>query len=377
MKKKLFGIAIVLLMLITTPVYAKDINHFYTKASDNVTFEDKVIGDSAIAGNLVDIIGNIDGIGFIAGNTVSVNGEVEYGFVAGNKVSVNGSVKKNLYAAAHDITLSKDAKVTRDMFAAASAVIVEGNVERDAFIGASEVLIKGDAKIGGNVRISADKITVLDGAAIEGTLKYNKDAKATISEAAKIGKIDTYKLQEPETSKTSTITSALISTVNMIVVFVVLVTLIPRACDKSLKLYEDKSKYFKGFGAGLLLLICLPIICIFLLLSSIGISLAFVLLGIYLISLYLSYVFSGYLLGDVLVTKLLKKNINVYLVGIIGIVVLKLLLLIPVLGDFLNVIAVALGLATICKIMIQKENKPKKTDDKVVEAEVIKKKTKK
>ncbi len=377
MRKKLFGIVIVLLMLITTPVYAKDINRFYAKAGDNIAFEDKVIGDSAIAGNLVDIIGNIDGIGFIAGNTVSVNGEVEYGFVAGNKVNVNGTVKKNIYVAANDITLSKDAKVTRDMFAVASTVIVEGNIERDAFIGASEVLIKGDAKIGGNVRVSADKITILDGAAVEGTLKYNKDAKATISETAKIGKIDTYNHTESKTNENPAAITVLISIVNLIVVFVVLMTLMPRAFDKSVKLYEENNKYFKGFGAGLLLLICLPIICIFLLLSSIGVSLAFVLLGLYLISLYLSYVFSGYLLGDGVITKLLKKNLNPYFIGIIGIVLLKLLLLIPVLGDFINVIAVALGLATICKIMIQKESKPKKTDTNVVEAEVIKKKSKK
>ncbi len=377
MKKKIFGIVIALLILVTSPVYAKDINSFYANAGDNVSFTDKVIGDSAIAGNLVDIIGNIDGIGFIAGKTVTVNGEIEYGFVAGDKVDVNGTVKKNLYAAARDINISKDAKITRDVFAVASTVTLDGNIERDALIGAEEVLIKGNAKIGGNIKISADKITILDGASIEGTLKYNKNAKATISETAKIGKVDTYKQAETETNKTSYVTSALISIINMIVVFAVLVTLIPKVCDKSASLYEEKNKYVKGFGAGLLLLICIPIVSIFLLISSIGVSLGFVLIGLYFICLYLSYVFSGYLLGDAVITKLLNKKLNNYWIGIIGIVLLKLLILIPVLGDFINVIAVALGLATICKIMIQKEEKPNKTNNKVVEAEVIKKKSKK
>lgn len=377
MKKKIFGIVVVLLILVVSPVYAKDINSFYANAGDNVSFTDKVIGDSAIAGNLVDIIGNIDGIGFIAGKTVTVNGEIEYGFVAGDKVDVNGTVKKNLYAAARDINISKDAKVTRDVFAVASTVTLDGNIERDALIGAEEVLIKGNAKIGGNIKISADKITILDGASIEGTLKYNKNTKATISETAKIGKVDTYKQAETETNKTSYVTSTLISIINMIVVFAVLVTLIPKVCDKSASLYEEKNKYVKGFGAGLLLLICIPIVSIFLLVSSIGVSLGFVLIGLYFICLYLSYVFSGYLLGDAVITKLLNKKLNNYWIGIIGIVLLKLLILIPVLGDFINVIAVALGLATICKIMIQKEEKPNKTNNKVVEAEVIKKKSKK
>ena len=111
MKKKIFGILIMLTLFVIAPVEAKEINSFHMVSDDNVTFEDTVNGDSAIAGNLVDIIGNIDGIGFIAGQKVNVNGNLEYGFLAGQNVNINGQISKNIYAAGETITLSKDANI--------------------------------------------------------------------------------------------------------------------------------------------------------------------------------------------------------------------------------------------------------------------------
>ena len=40
--------------------------------------------------------------------------------------------------------------------------------------------------------------------------------------------------------------------------------------------------------------------------------------------LYLSQIFTGFILGDAIFNKLIKKELNAVLVGIIGIVILKL-----------------------------------------------------
>ena len=93
MKKKIFIITLLLAALVITPVSAKEVNSFYTEANDSVKMENNIIGDSAIAGQLVDIIGNIDGIGFIAGRDVNVNGSIEYGFVAGETVNIKNRKK--------------------------------------------------------------------------------------------------------------------------------------------------------------------------------------------------------------------------------------------------------------------------------------------
>ena len=372
MKKKILSILAILSLFVIAPVHAKDINHFYANANDNISFKDKVIGDSAIAGNLVDIIGNIDGIGFIAGNTVNVNGNLEYGFIAGNTININGTIEKNAYIAGNDITISKESKINRDLFMASNTITIEGTVNRNISLGASELIVKSTAKIEGNLNIEADKITIEDGSTINGTLKHNENAKTNISNNANIKKIETYKEKEVNNDN-SNYSEIFISIINMIVVFAVFATILPKTCDKTIKMYEDQNKYIKNAGIGLLLLICIPVICLLLLISSVGIGLGLVLLGLYIIGLYLSYIISGFILGDLIITKLLKQDINNYFIGIIGIILLKLLTLIPYSGGLISFIALILGLATIYNLIIVDEPKEKTKKDKVIDAEIIKK----
>lgn len=371
MKKKIFSILVILSLFVVAPVHAKDINNFYANANDTISFKDKVIGDSAIAGNLVDIIGNIDGIGFIAGNTVNVNGDIEYGFIAGNKITVNGTIEKNAYIAGNDITISSDAKINRDLFMASNTIIIEGTVNRNISLGASELIVKSTAKIGGNINVEADKITIEDGATINGTLKHNEKAKTNIGNNANIKKIEAYKEIEVE-NDTNDLSEALISIVNMFVVFIVFTSIFQKTCAKTKEMYEGKNKYIKNAGTGLLLLICVPVVCLLLLISSVGLSLGLVLFGLYIIGLYLAYITSSFVLGDLIITKLLKKDINNYFVGIIGIVLLKLLTLIPHIGGLISFIALILGLATIYNLIIVDEKEETKKD-KVIKAEIIKK----
>ena len=368
MRKKIFGILIALVLLTTMPVYAKEINDFYAKANDEVKFEDTVKGDSAIAGNIVDILGNIDGIGFIAGKTVNVDGNLEYGFVAGQKVTVNGKIQKNLYAAGQTINITKDATIERDIFMAGQDVILNGNLNRNIRIGADKVVIEEGTNIKGNVTISTNELVVKDGAKIDGTLKYNDTAKKDISSSASIGKITTYTESSSSDDDGFDVSGVVMSTINLIIIFLVIAMIIPKSVTKTISIFEDKKySYLKSFGIGLLVLICTPIIAILLLISSIGVSLGLILAALYAISLYLSTVVSGFVLGYLLFTKLLKVNVNNYLSGIIGIVIIKLLVLIPYLGFIVSVLAITIGLATICYLVQAKEDEPKKSD-KVIEA---------
>ena len=378
MKKKTFSILIVLLLLFITPVHAKDINHFYTDANQKVKFEDKVNGDSAIAGEAVDILGNIDGIGFIAGKEVNVKGTIEYGFVAGSDVSINGTVNKNLYAAGKTITITNDANIKRDSFMAAEKIVIEGTINRDVTLGASELIIKESSTIEGDLKTAADQITIEDGATIKGTFKYNKDAKTNIGKEANINKTKTYS-QNENTKSTPVYETLLISIFNMIVVFVVFKTFMPKTTSKYTEMYTDTQKYINNLGTGIIMLIVIPLLTIFLLVSSIGMYLGLILLALYFICIYLAYIISGMILGDLIFNKLLKHNINSYFSGIIGIVILEVLMTIPYIGGIITVAAITLGLGTIYKtIVIEEHKKEKKENNKqVIEAELIKKNTKK
>ena len=372
MKKKIFGILIMLTLFVIAPVEAKEINSFHMVSDDKVTFEDTVNGDSAIAGNLVDIIGNIDGIGFIAGQKVNVNGNLEYGFLAGQNVNINGQISKNIYAAGETITLSKDANIGKDLFLAGNSINLNGNIQRNINIYASTVTIKKGTTINGNITIEASNIKVEDGASIKGTLKYNEDAKNDINDNSSIGKITTYEKEKNEGFNTSEILSSIL---NMVVVFLSITIIIPKTLDKTNEIYEKKNNnYIKNIGIGFLILICVPLISLILLASNIGVYLGLILVALYAIAIYLSFIISGYILGNLILVKLMKLNTNKYLSGIIGIILLKILMVIPVLSTIICLIAITLGLATIWNLL-QKNEEENKKDNKITEAKIVEKKT--
>ena len=371
MKKKIFGILIMLTLFVIAPVEAKEINSFHMVSDDKVTFEDTVNGDSAIAGNLVDIIGNIDGIGFIAGQKVNVNGNLEYGFLAGQNVNINGQISKNIYAAGETITLSKDANIGKDLFLAGNSINLNGNIQRNINIYASTVTIKKGTTINGNITIEASNIKVEDGASIKGTLKYNEDAKNDISDNSSIGKTTTYEIAKNEGFNTSEILSSIL---NMVVVFLSITIIIPKTLDKTNEIYEKKNNnYIKNIGIGFLILICVPLISLILLASNIGVYLGLILVALYAIAIYLSFIISGYILGNLILVKLMKLNTNKYLSGIIGIILLKILMVIPVLSTIICLIAITLGLATIWNLL-QKNEEENKKDNKITEAKIVEKK---
>lgn len=372
MKKKLLALLVLLTFMIAIPVEAKEINDFYATSDDNVKLQDTVNGDSAIAGNIIDMAGNIDGIGFIAGQTINIKGNLEYGFIAGQNITINGNITKNIYAAGQNITFTKDASIGRDIFLAADTITLNGNLERNINISASKVIIENGTTINGNINIDTSEIIIKDNVKIEGTLKYNNTAKETISKNAQIAKTQTYKTTDNNQINT---TEILQSILNMVVVFLCITILVPQTIDKTEKIYNNKkTNYLKNIGIGFLLLICIPLISILLLVSNIGVYLGLIIAGLYLIALYISFIISGFILGNLLLKKLMNLNTNKYLSGIIGIILLKLLMLIPVLGTILGLIALTLGLSTIWNL-VQKDDNNQKAIEK--QEETPKKDTKK
>lgn len=373
MKKKIFGFLILLIVLVTSPVSAKEINDFYSTSGNNVKLEDTINGDSAIAGNIIDMIGNIDGIGFIAGETVNVKGSLEYGFMAGNNITVDGVISKNIYAAGNIITFTKNASIGRDIFLAGNEVVLNGNLDRNISISATRVVLEDNLTINGNIKINASSIVVKNGANIKGELSYNEDINKDISNTANIGKITTYKIEK---NSSFNVKDLLQSTLNMIIVFLVITIIIPKSLEKSENIYNESNKYAKNIGIGALFLICVPLISLLLILSNIGISLGIILGLIYGICIYLSYIVSGFILGNLLLGKVMKLNTNKYLSGIIGIVIIKIVSIIPIFGVLISILALLLGLGTIWNLIGCSNNKKEEPKTNIVDAEIKEKSSK-
>lgn len=376
MKKKIFLFLVLAACLVITPVSANEITNFYSDANDNVEFNENVEGDSALAGNIVDVIGNIDGIGFIAGNTVNIDGSLEYGFAAGNEVNIAGHIAKSLYLAGNTINFADNSSVGRDIKIVGQKINLAGKLERHVDVVGTKITMKSGTTVYGDVNLDANNIVVEDNVTIHGTLSYNENANATISDNTMITDIE--KLATVEESNGIDANAVLSSIVNLVIVFLVISILLPQTIEKTSNLYKKPSfgLYVRNIGAGILILICIPLIAMLLLLSNIGIALGLILAALYVIALYLAYIYSGFLVGEILLIKVLKLKVNKYLSGIIGIIILKLLTLIPILGTIIGFLAITLGLTTLWLLMKQdKESKEKEEKEKITEAKIEEKKT--
>ena len=195
MKKKLMLISTMLLtILMVGTVDAKVSNKDLYKFDNNLNLNESVDGTVFYAGNSVnsDKESVINGISFIFGNNAKLNGTSEYLFLAGNNITFNGTVNNDAFIAGNMVEISSSAVLNRDAYIVASNVVINSDVARNLKVGAEEIIISGT--INGDVNLSAEKITILNSAVINGTLKYNDNANINIENKDNISNIKTYKV---------------------------------------------------------------------------------------------------------------------------------------------------------------------------------------
>lgn len=348
LKKYLFSL-ILLAMLVCTPVHAEETNNydvqdFYWDTANNLIFNHNVFGSSVVAGNSVDISGNVDGILVGAGNALNDKGTSEYAVLAGNTIDVAGSHQKDVLIAGNSITVRNNAKFGRDLFVFGSMVDLSGTVTRNVTIYADIVNVD-EANINGNVKIYANAITVGDEVTIKGSLSYTSD-NLQVSKVAQIGSLEKIQIED-NYSYFNELSNKIISYVSLLLVFAVLALTIPKVFEKTKKCEFSFMKILTLSGDGLLLLVLVPIAIVLLLTIVIGAPLALIILALYLIMLYLSNAFAGYYLGKYIWTKFIKKEDNILLEALIGITILFILYLIPFVGVITSMLSFLAGLGLI------------------------------
>lgn len=347
MKKKILSLSFIILVIfaIISPVNAIS----YGEADESVNQTGKYDSVRLIAGNRVTSNADIDGISFVAGNDVSVNGRTTYGFYAGNSVTINEAVEKDLFVAGNSVTIGNDAVIGRDIFIAASNILVSSNVARNLFAGGSTVNISG-ITINGDAHIEAERIIMDESTVIKGKLTYEEGATVTGLESATIGSIKTTKIATNDNvikyNPVNYFYSFVISIISSFIVLAILFYLLPKTKDKLLNTKLDASNIGMSIAIGILTVIVLPIIAIIALLTGILTPLALIALCVFIIACYLSTLFASFIIGNLINTKLFKNN-SIYLSILIGLILIKLIGLIPVLGFIISILLFLYGLGLI------------------------------
>jgi len=336
--KRLKIFLVLVLTLIPTFVNASE-DKFNIVVEDNANSEKVVNGSSVTAGNNVSTNNTVNGIDMLFGNSVIYESDSDYAVIAGNNVNVNGIIKNDGFIFGNLITFDLNFSSQRDLFVFGNTVTLKGTINRDITIYASNVILE-NVVIEGNASINTSILDI-------------KDIDSTISSNALIGSINLLDSEEVKLSLKDQIYNFFVDYAGILVIFVSLALIVPQLFNHIENKYKDVRVFdlFSSLGFGALLLIFIPVVFILLLISTFGISLAILLLIIYVVSVWLSTIFFGYLIGLIIWKKFINKDINILLVGLIGISIVSVLKALPIIGFYITLISMMVGLGIIFKLI--------------------------
>lgn len=344
-------------MIFTPKIMAKEINHSYSNFGSDVTLEDNVNGTSLVAGESTDVTGRVNGINVMAGNNVKFDGQSDYLVALGNSIKIKGKVSNDTFIAGNIIDIKEEANLDRDVIIAGSDVDIRGNFGRDATIYAAKVVIDGGSILG-NVKIYAEDITISDSTSISGSVSVPEDAKTKISSnITNIIKTDAIHTEDADVF-VQFMVNKIWSFMGLIFVFAIMTVLIPHVFSLIQKKYDkvDLNVGIETFTKGLVFLIIVPVISIVCFVIPFGTPMSLILIALYAIAVYLSSIFTAYLIGYKVWQRYFKSDINMLLVGILGLAILFVLDFVPIVRGLCMIISLMFGIG----IMIELFNSRKK-----------------
>lgn len=342
-KKILLFIAI---LLIPFTVSAKSV----AEVGETITLEGDYNSNKVVAGDTITNNANIDGLTFIFGNIINEKGNSEYDFLFGNEVNIDGTINKDLFVASSTLRINKDAVINRDVYIASEKATIESNISRSIYFAGNSIDIRG-ITIDGNLYFAGTEIFMDDNTIINGTLKYNDDAEVKGMDKEKINNIKTYHVEEDEKSLKDEITSQILSVVGLSITMILIFAIFNKVKTNVNEMELSVTEFAKSLITGFSTLIAIPFISIMAMLTVILIPVSLISIVIYIIFIYLSQGFAGYMIGKALLGKLLDEKSGFIAYIFSGILIIKVLLLIPILESIVGAFSLFYGLGVIMNLI--------------------------
>jgi cytoskeletal protein CcmA (bactofilin family) len=230
-------------------------------------------------------------------------------------------------------------QTTKDVVVADGDITVRGTVDGDVVAANGDVAIRGH--VTGDVVTFAGTTTLGRRAQVDGDVAYG-DKKPRVAPGAQIGgKVKKFKAEDLGGGAIALrIGLWLAVTISALVLGLILLALFPKAAVAVAR--TAKARTGRSFLVGVLLFVLIPIIGVIALITVIGIPLGAGLLLAMLPIYGLAYTASAFVVG-----RLVSKQGARILAFIIGLVVLRVLALVPFLGGIVWFLATILGLGAL------------------------------
>lgn len=241
-----------------------------------------------------------------------------------------------------DVLVDRD-EVAGDVVVADGDVVIRGTVEGDVILAAGDVTIRG--RVDGDVVTFAGTATLGRRAQVGGDLHYG-DNKPVVTPGARVdGETKRFSGELKGVGAGIAIGFWLAMSLSLLVLGLLLLVLAPRAGDAIAR--TARAKLGVSILIGVLAIILLPIIAVLACVSILGLPLGIVLL-LALVPLYaISYVTAAFVIGNRIVKG---SRIPAFLVGLL---ILRLLALIPIVGGLIGLLATIVGLGVLLKTLLR------------------------
>ena len=322
--------------------------------ANTVIIDGSINGDLWAAGSTVTVNGVVNGSVMAAGRIVNINGDVGHAVrAAGETIIINSDVGGDVVVGCSQVSIASTAKIGGDLLFGAGIASIDGLVEGDIKGSGSEVTISNGVK--GDIDLKVESLTILPTANIQGNLTYTSEEEADIQSGAQIAGASTHKLPEVKEERAKAFPFALFSGVlgevmgflMALIAGLVIILLAPRRLTSVAESIRSRPGPSAGWGA--VVLFATPIAAIIVCITIIGIPVGLIALALWGIAIYLAQIPVGLLIGRLIIGRFRGVEGKAIMVGALalGLVILRLLGLIPYLGFFIALAVVLFGLGAV------------------------------
>lgn len=316
----------------------------YFITGDTVNVSGVVEGDAYVAGGQVVVDGTIKGDLLVGGGTVTITGDIGQNVrVGGGNIVINGKIGRNLTVLAGNVNIGKGAVI------GGSIVSVFGNMEYFGSSAKDVQFIGGNASINGvingNFQAQVGQLTFGDAGRLTGKLTYTSKQEATFAPNATVSGevvftpaavVPEMRISAKDGIKKFVVLWAgisaglkTISFISALILGLVFTRLFPRRMAHAAILFQKDP--WRCLGAGLLVLILMPITAFIFVLSIVGIPIGLLLFIVFMFYLYVGAIWLSFSMGRILLLRLGKGERRGWAM-VVGLIIYFILTTIPFLG---------------------------------------------
>lgn len=332
-------------------------------AGSHVAVDGTIKGDLYCAGQEVVVTGIIEGDLLCAAQNIRVSGTVQGDIrVAGQSVLLSGKVDGSVSVLSQMTTIEATSVIAKDLTVmSGQSSKISGSVGRDAVLNGDHIIING--KIGRDVTAEAKNLTLRQ-ATVAGNLHYTSEKQVSLEQNSVVsGQTQRYeppaKHEPTQTPAEKYFAGPLYWFAAFALIGLVLLVALRRPLEKQSE--ASLQRPFFTLGLGLVGLIALPFVSILAFLSIAGVPLGFIIGALWISVIMASFPVTGYVIGSFISKKIGWEFRALPFVSLfVGLLVLMILVMIPVLGGLILIMALLWGAGTLALAFTVGSKKTKK-----------------